>query len=107
MLGTILTGQLKTYPYGAATKLCELYDPATDKWSAATAMPHAAAGAATVALRDGRFAVIGGGAASLTTPSPTTAAVAYDPTTGRWDRPPGGSKSAKAGSPATRVRQPA
>ena len=73
---------------GTATNLCEIYDVATNKWSAATPLPLPSAGAATIALRDGRLAVIGGGAASLTTPAPSVLAVAYDPLKSRWDALP-------------------
>ncbi len=61
---------------GVAAKLVDIYDPATNSWSAGPDMhgEHYAAGYTTLA--DGRFAVVGG--------ANSTTAEIYDPSTGIW-----------------------
>jgi N-acetylneuraminic acid mutarotase len=63
----------------------ELYDPTPGTWSAAGSMtsPHSGCGFATTLL-SGKVLVVGGQSATWPSPSVTTAADLYDPTTDTW-----------------------
>jgi hypothetical protein len=60
----------------------------SNTWSAAASLPVASAGSSPIALRDGRYAVLGGGTQSLNSPTPTGQAVAYNQTKARWEALP-------------------
>ena len=61
---------------GAAVAYCEIYDPATNAVTLASAMPDGKARFAMVLLDDGRVLAVGGTASS--------SSYIYDPTDGTW-----------------------
>ena len=64
---------------------CELYDPATETWSATGSLNVARAEARAVRLLDGRVALLGGETTSAYSyPVQTTQVEIYDPATGVW-----------------------
>src|SRR5665213_3712373 len=71
---------------GTATNLAAIYDPTTNVWSAAAAMPSGDAvfGASAVTLQNGSILVVGGDTGTLTAPVPSALVSIYTPTTGAW-----------------------
>jgi hypothetical protein len=64
---------------------CELYDPATETWSATGSLNVARAEARAIRLPDGRVALLGGEIGSAYSyPVQTTRVELYDPSTGTW-----------------------
>ena len=72
----------------AASNVCEVYNPTTRSWTGAQAMPVKAAGAAVVAQRDGRFAVVGGGSNTIYWPHANQESQVYDPAKKTWSALP-------------------
>jgi hypothetical protein len=89
--------------HDSTTKAVEIYDPVTDAWTPAAAMPVAVAQHTATLLLDGRVLVAGGtampGADSLTE---TAAAAIYDPVLDTWQSAPS-MKTRRAGHTATRL----
>lgn len=56
---------------------CEIYDPATDTWTATSDMHQIRVFASTTTLPDGRILIVGGG-------GPPIAGDLYDPASGEW-----------------------
>lgn len=69
---------------GTPTAACALFDPTTNGWTAAAPVAGARAMPAGVLLRDGRYAVFGGGNGNLFAPGPVDTCEAYDPVTNKW-----------------------
>ena len=72
---------------GVALATAELYDPATDAWSATGSLSYARAGAQAVTLDDGRVLVVGSlsddSGVTVDSVAASTAEI-YDPATGRF-----------------------
>lgn len=75
----------------------ELYDPATDRWSAAASMPEARAVQTATLLRNGKLLITGGDGADG---SPQASAVLYDPASDSW-APAASMTQARRGQTAT------
>lgn len=75
----------------------ELYDPATDSWSAAASMPEARAVQTATLLRNGKLLVTGGDGADG---SPQASVVLYDPASDSWT-PAASMTQARRGQTAT------
>ncbi len=83
-----LAGVIDTSNAGTPINAAEIYDPQTNRWSAATAMTGSRAMPTDVMLSDGRFMVLGGGSGSLWSPTATQTAEIYDHTTNKWSAMP-------------------
>jgi hypothetical protein len=68
---------------GGATKAAELYDPATNAWTATASMHHARQEATATLLPDGDVLVAGGIPPGGEGPTLSSAEL-YDPATGQW-----------------------
>jgi hypothetical protein len=68
-----------------AESSCELYDPATESWSATGSLHIGRAEARAIRLPDGRVVLLGGETGSAYSyPQQTTQVEIYDPSTGSW-----------------------
>jgi hypothetical protein len=77
----LMIGGATQQPGGPATPVssAEIFDPATQKWSATGSMSNSRAMAAASLLPDGRVLVVGGSASSTAFPGEI-----YDPVSGTW-----------------------
>ena len=91
----LVAGGLTPFGGGSeATSACEIYDPATNTWTATGPLHEARFGHAAVLLADGRVLAAGGDPTSL---FPLKSAEVYNPATGTW---------LEAGPMQTRRRSP-
>jgi hypothetical protein len=70
---------------GVPTGLCETFDPATNGWTAAAALPNPVGLPTCVQLVDGSLLALGGAAGNLTAPLPQTGSETFDPVAGTWN----------------------
>jgi hypothetical protein len=78
-LGNVLLG-------GTPLNTAEIYEPATNTWTAGGVFALARALGGLALLRDGTVLFAGGATGSLTAPTPTTECTVFDPATRTWAR---------------------